>query len=430
MRHEQHSVVIFLVLGGTGILAILLIAQWISKNLENNALMLADSIDRLASGEIKYSTHLTNPSELQVLKDTIQTRITEFVSMLRSLEADQKTYTSIIWQMSDGVIVANGDNYIQLVNPAAEEIFNINAEQVQGQSLTTAIRHHQLVEIARKCRHTGQDQRISLELPYNKTFIHGIATLFDPSLPYHILLIIQDLTWVRHLETIRRDFISNISHELRTPLASIRALAETLRDTALEDPPAARRFLTRMETEVDALTQMVSELLELSRIESGQVPLEMKEVSPITLLKSAQGRLSMQAERSKLNIHVVYQDNLPTIYADITRLEQVFVNLIHNAIKFSHPGGNIWLTAQDMGGKIKFSVRDEGIGIPADELPRIFERFYKTDQARTGGGTGLGLSIARHLVESHGGKIWAESVEGQGSTFFFTIPAAEKRETP
>jgi two-component system phosphate regulon sensor histidine kinase PhoR len=277
----------------------------------------------------------------------------------------------------------------------------------------------------------------------------------DRYAPGGTLLLIQDLTRVRRLEAVRRDFISNVSHELRTPLASLKALTETLQEGALEDPPAARRFLARIEAEVDALTQMATELLELSRIESGQVPLETKTVQPELLLTSAVDRMRTQAQRANLTLRVEIPDGLPAIHADGPRLEQVLVNLLHNAIKFTpsgevvagvqapaqiplaeHPGGT---NAPDSGGEkeggrpsVVFSVRDTGIGIPADDLARIFERFYKTDRARAraelnrsaGGGTGLGLSIAKHIVEAHGGEIWAESQEGRGSTFFFSIPVA------
>jgi two-component system phosphate regulon sensor histidine kinase PhoR len=412
-------------LSALGILAVLastLSAHLIANRLKSNARELAENVEDLASGKIEYGLSVAHPSELQYLQDTIRATVPALANQINTLQREQTTLASIIKQMTDGVIIADENNLITLINPAAEAIFNIRAEQVKGKTLAEAIRYHQLLEICEACRQTGREQHISLELPHTNTFIHGVATVFGQVPSGHILLIIQDLTRMRRLETARSDFISNISHELRTPLASIRALAETLRSTALDDPPAARRFLGRMETEVDALTHMVSELLELSRIESGQVPLEMQPICPQTLLRSAKNRLSMQAERAKLNIVLKCQDDLPAVNADVPRLEQVFVNLLHNAIKFSRPGDEINLTADQIDDMIVFSIQDEGLGIPADDLPRIFERFYKTDRARTGGGTGLGLSIARHLVESHGGKIWADSVEGQGSTFFFTIP--------
>jgi two-component system phosphate regulon sensor histidine kinase PhoR len=183
-----------------------------------------------------------------------------------------------------------------------------------------------------------------------------------------------------------------------------------------------------METEVDALTQMVAELLELARIESGRVPLQMVAIRPVDVITSAVDRLRLQAERARLNLTVDSPETLPAIQADLSRLEQVLVNLLHNAIKFTPPGGAIHVSAHtesDEQGKptaVVFSVRDTGVGIAADDLARIFERFYKADRARASGGTGLGLAIARHTVEAHAGRIWAESVEGEGSTFYFSIP--------
>lgn len=228
---------------------------------------------------------------------------------------------------------------------------------------------------------------------------------------------------MKKLETVRQDFISNISHELRTPLASLKALTETLRDGALEDPPAAKRFLEHMEIEVDALSQIVSELLELSRIESGRVPLKLERVIPAALVQSVMERMRMQTERAGLSLTSDVTEGLPLVMVDPPRMEQVLTNLLHNAIKFTPKGGSILISAKQEGSQVVFSVKDTGIGIPTIDLTRIFERFYKTDRARSGGGAGLGLAIARHLVEAHGGKIWVESVEGEGSTFSLTIPA-------
>jgi two-component system phosphate regulon sensor histidine kinase PhoR len=235
------------------------------------------------------------------------------------------------------------------------------------------------------------------------------------------LLLAQDLTRIRRLETVRRDFVSNLSHELRTPLASLKALAETLQEGALDDPPAARRFVDQIQIEVDALTQMANELLELSKIESGRFSLDRSPIAASDLLESAAQRMQVQAERANITLRVECAEDLPKVEVDSQRLEQVLINLVHNAIKFTRPGGEVLLCAESGPGEIRFSVRDTGVGIPADEVSRIFERFYRVDKSRTGRGTGLGLSIAKHIVEAHRGKIWAESTEGQGSTFYFTI---------
>jgi two-component system phosphate regulon sensor histidine kinase PhoR len=205
-------------------------------------------------------------------------------------------------------------------------------------------------------------------------------------------------------------------------LAALKALTETLRDGALEDPPAAHRFLERMETEVDALSLMVTELLELSRIESGRVPLNLQPVRPLDMITAAYERLCLQAERAELSLSIDCSPDLSLVNADATRIQQVLVNLLHNAIKFTPPGGRIVIGASERPDAVVFSVSDTGIGISAADLPRIFERFYKVDRARSGGGTGLGLAIARHMVEAHGGKIWVESQLEQGSEFSFTLP--------
>jgi two-component system, OmpR family, phosphate regulon sensor histidine kinase PhoR len=236
----------------------------------------------------------------------------------------------------------------------------------------------------------------------------------------------QDLTRLHQLQTIRQDFISNISHELRTPIASLRALVETLSDGALEDTVAAHRFLRHMEVEVDALAQMVQELLDLARIESGKAPLQIAAVPALDLLRHGTERLSAQAARSQVTLQMDTPTELPIVHVDAGRVEQVITNLIHNAIKFTPPGGEIRVSATIGDAQtLVIKVADTGVGIAPDDLPRIFERFYKADRARSGGGTGLGLAIAKHIVQAHGGRIWVESRLGKGSTFFFTLPLSQ-----
>jgi len=368
------------------------------------------------------------PEDVQGLEDfsnAVKSLFAAGNSRLAASEAERARLAAVLDQMTDGVLIADSLGRIQFVNPAAEKILG---GSLFGRSVTEALRHHQLIQAWRRCSESGEMQSASVEIPSHRQFLQFIAvpdTHADGS-----LLLVQDLTLIRRLETVRRDFVSNLSHELRTPLASLKALAETLQDGALDDPPAARRFVDRMQTEVDALTQMVNELLELSRIESGRLALDLKPIAAYELLFSACERMHMQAERAGLGLRVEKKDIQFKVRADAARIEQVLVNLIHNAVKFTKPGGEIVLSADVVpagavdNGAVRFAVRDTGVGISVDDLSRIFERFYKSDRSRAGGGTGLGLSIARHIVESHGGRIWAQSREGQGSVFFFTIPAA------
>jgi two-component system, OmpR family, phosphate regulon sensor histidine kinase PhoR len=373
-------------------------------------------------GEKPVSELPEDVSGLVELSNAVKTLTLALQERTSAVETERVRLAAVLERMTDGVLIADPNGQIQFANPAAGRLFD--TKQAVGSRVVEVLHQYQLVEAWQRSRETGETQEESIELPDHRRFLQ-LVVLPDRKTGGSLLLV-QDLTRVHKLETVRRDFVSNVSHELRTPLASLKALTETLRDGAMEDPKAASHFLASIETEVDAMTQMVTELLELARIESGQVPLDLKAVPAATLLLSAADRMRAQAERAGLTLRIEAVGELPDVLADLPRLEQVLVNLIHNAIKFTRPGGDVILAAQTEEGLVRFSVCDNGAGIPASELERIFERFYKASRARSGSGTGLGLSISRHLVEAHGGKIRAESKEGQGSTFYFTIPIATK----
>jgi two-component system, OmpR family, phosphate regulon sensor histidine kinase PhoR len=254
----------------------------------------------------------------------------------------------------------------------------------------------------------------------------------------YFAIVIEDLTEFRHLERMRRDFIANVSHELRTPLASVRLLAETLEEAIDTNRDKAQMFLEKIETEIQHLTSLVSELLELSRIESGLAPMVIEPVQAEQLVREVMARMLPQAQRHRVVLRTEIQDGNVLVAADSKQIARTLVNLVHNAIKFTPSGGVVTIgTLSQTGGQTqRFFVRDSGVGIRAEELSRIFERFYKADRARSktdyigpgGGGSGLGLAIARHVVEAHGGRITVESTPGQGSTFTFTLPMAVRSE--
>jgi two-component system phosphate regulon sensor histidine kinase PhoR len=373
-----------------------------------------------ALGKIKPSTL----DEIGDLTTAFNTMVSKLRAHMTALETEQQKMASVLNEMSDGVLIVDEKSEIQLINPAAENIFDVTKEFSLGKSLVEVVRNHQILDTYKTCHKSQKQETVSFELGPKKIHIHMVASPLGAVMPGSTLLLFQDFTLLRKLETVRRDFISNISHELRTPLASLKILTETLLETAFDDPPAARRFLEQMETEVDALSLMVNELVELSRIESGKVPLQLEKTNPKELIKQAVARLQLQAERAELTIEINCVDTITPVLADSKRMEQVLVNLLHNAIKFTPAGGRIWVKARELEKYVEFSVQDSGIGISTEDLARIFERFYKVDRARSSGGTGLGLAIARHMVEAHGGKIWVVSREGQGSTFFFIVPKA------
>jgi two-component system phosphate regulon sensor histidine kinase PhoR len=243
-------------------------------------------------------------------------------------------------------------------------------------------------------------------------------------------LALADVSELRRLQQIRAEFIDNLSHELRTPLTTVGLLAETLsRDAeAAGDaiPAKMRDRIGKIEVETGHLVQMVSEIMDLSRIESGTGLTLIDDLDLGQLAAASVERLRLFAERQRVRLRVDVPDDLPRIRGDEARLGQVFVNLVHNAVKFSRSGGEVVVAVRPAEGDLVASVQDHGIGIPRAAQPRIFERFYKVDRARvrgeTSGGTGLGLAIARHVVEQHGGRIWLESTEGKGSTFSFALP--------
>ena len=401
------------------LIAVFLIAAWLTWRYTK----LRREVDEYAS-RIRKENLATEMKELENLSSSISSIISNFNLQHATLEAERARLANVLEQMTDGVLIADAQGIVQFANPAVGRLFQTS--NPVSRSLAEVIRHHQLVEAWRRCQQTGELQSESVEVPTRHQYLQLVV--IPDSHASGSLLLVQDLTRIRRLETVRRDFISNLSHELRTPLASLKALAETLQDGALDDPPAARQFIDQIQIEVDALTQMVTELLELSRIESGRLALDLRPVAPCDLLDSASRRMQLQAERAGLSLRVECANDLPGVKIDSQRLEQVLVNLIHNAVKFTRAGGEVVLeadrvpTGEAATGEVRFSIRDTGSGIPAEDVSRIFERFYRVDKSRTGSGTGLGLSIAKHIVEAHGGRIWAESTEGKGSTFYFTIP--------
>lgn len=378
---------------------------------------LRRDINKYAS-QVREKRVNTEGNELENLASSISSLIATLDLRHSTLEAERARLATVLEQMTDGVLIADAQGIVQFANPAAGRLFQTS--NPVNRSLTEVIRNHQLVEAWRRCQRTRELQSESVEVPTRHQYLQLVV--IPDTQTSGSLLLVQDLTRLRRLETVRRDFISNISHELRTPLASLKALTETLQDGALDDPPAARRFIDQIQVEVDALSQMVTELLELSRIESGRLALDLQPVAPCDLLDSAARRMQLQAERAGLTLRVECVDGLPKVKVDAQRLEQVLVNLIHNAAKFTRAGGEVILGAEAGTDEVRFAVRDTGIGIPMDDVSRIFERFYRVDKSRAGTGTGLGLSIAKHIVEAHKGRIWAESIEGQGSTFYFTMP--------
>ena len=257
------------------------------------------------------------------------------------------------------------------------------------------------------------------------------AAVYDRKALLHgAILVFRDLTRLKQLENTRQEFVANVSHELRTPLSLIKGFVETLLDGAKDDPETTTRFLKTIEKHTDRLTYLIEDLLTISKLESGQLVMNLHPVH----LREELSRVIDDLQSKALDKKVRIQNEVPDdvwAHADADRLQQVFFNLIENAIKYGRNEGGVWISCRRLPEqKLECSVRDDGPGIPADSRERVFERFYRVDRARSRetGGTGLGLSIVKHIVQAHGGEVWVKSELGQGTTFFFTLPESNEGE--
>lgn len=333
----------------------------------------------------------------------------------------------VLWkQMPVGILRVNAQKRILECNPAAERLLDMGERGLVGQTLLQATLSYEMQSLISQ----AYAQRSLVEKEVRLTHEHGLSVLKAKVIPIpserirtadEFWLLLEDVSELRRLETIRRDFVANVSHELRTPLASIRAMAETLQDGALLDMEISERFVGLMVVEVERLTRLLEDILVLSRAESR--PPEREPFSLAELIEHIAGRFATQAERAHVSLSYVAPPPL-MLNANRDQMEQVLINLVDNAIKYTPEGGNVKIVAEETAEGMSVAVSDTGIGIMSQDLPRVFERFYRVDKARSrrSGGTGLGLSIVKNIVEMHNGTVTVQSEYGRGSTFTFVLP--------
>ncbi len=404
------------------------LALWFGGRLARDLEALRAAANEVAEGAYGSGLALSGPDEVVLLGQAFGRMAWRLRASFASLGAERDRVEAVLRHMADGILIVNAETVVTLVNPAAARALGLEAAASVGQRLAAVVREHEIVDLARRCLATQGPPRdfiAIVERASPRRYLRAVGTRLGEGHEAQALLVVQNLTELRRLETMRRDFLANVSHELRTPIAATKAMVETLENGAIDDPPAARDFLARMHREVDGLAQLVEELLQLSRIEAGQASLERRPVDPQALMARALDRLEPLAERAGVTLSLGECPSDMPVMADAERAGQILVNLVHNAIKFTGPGGRVELSARQDGDELELVVSDTGVGIAADDLPRVFERFYKADKSRASGGTGLGLAIVKHLVQAHGGRTWAESAgPGRGSVFKFTLPLA------
>lgn len=418
----NHVILIIgLAMAGTTVVAIMA-AALIARATTRPIREMTKASRKIAGGELGQKIPISSRDETAQLAQAFNEMSLNLSKLVGDISTEKTKLQTILSNMADAVMMVDVEGKVVLGNRATERLFNVREKDAIDKPLIEVVHDHEADEILKLCLKTSQTQTGQFESVISKRFIRVIAVpLVDDSLT-GALLLFQDLTELRGLQTMRRELIGNISHELRTPLAGIKAMLETLKEGAIEDKQAAADFLSRIEGEADRMTQMVSEITELSRIETGRAELRMTPLNLKLLVEEVAAQLNPLAQRHQVTITTDLVTDLPAGRGDKDRIRQALVNLVHNAIKFNHPGGSVTMSTKASGEFVIVSVSDTGVGIPEEELPHVFERFYKADRARTRGGSGLGLAIAKHIVQAHGGSIWAQSEEGQGSTFSFSLP--------
>ena len=354
----------------------------------------------------------------------------KFQSVLTHFEEERSRLETTFSGMTEGVLLTDQRGEIIHLNPAFKEMFGLEGK-VEGRSALEVLASVACDDAIQKVIQEGKpvEKEVVFEKPKPRVFqIHFSPMRRDGKL-FGVVSVFHDLTEIRRLEAVRRDFIANLSHELKTPLTAIRGFSETLLDHFAEDPAMTQKYLEVIFRHSAELSHLMENLLNLSRIESGKEEVLLKEVALKPFVDHLFERFSAQAAVKKINLFNEIPDEAPALQADPTKLNQIFGNLLDNAIKYTPEGGKVWVRGRveiGDGSIFLIEVADNGPGIPAADQARIFERFYRVDKARSrdSGGAGLGLAIVKHLVELHGGRVTVESSLGQGSKFKLTFPSS------
>jgi len=388
-----------------------------------SARVIAGASREIAEGQFTVRLDGGPSDEIGVAYAEFNRMAARLESLVAETSQERSRLMAAINSSVDAVVATDRESTVTFANAAVEDLLGRTPEEIVGRPFVWTMPDAEVIEGLRASRERGESSSYVIERP-NRQFLRAIITPIVGGGAWSSLVVFHDMTDVKRVEQVRRDFVANVSHELRTPLAAIKSVIETLEGGAMDDPKAAHDFLRRADGEVDRLVQMVEELLELSRIESGELSMTREPVNVGGAVQTAAERLRPQAEKAHVALTVDVAADLPGVSGDRVSLERAIVNLINNAIKFTPEGGAVRVIARRDSGGVTIEVIDNGAGIEPQDLPRVFERFYKADRARRAGGTGLGLAVVKHTAEAHGGRVEVESRLGEGSTFRIWLPAS------
>ncbi|MHB1398793.1 MAG: ATP-binding protein [Trichloromonadaceae bacterium] len=402
----------------------LLVSRRLSRPLEE----MQRGAQRFARGELGTPLEISGSEETQALGAALNRMAAELDDRIRTVLQQRNEQDAVLSSMVEGVLAVDSDERIIRLNQAAARFLGVQREAVQGRRIQEVVRKADLLRFVGRTLQSGEAVEGDIVLrDAEERYLQAHGTLLrgEKGQVIGALIVLNDVTRLHRLENVRRDFVANVSHELKTPITAIKAAAETLLDGAGEDPQGARRFTGIIAKQADRLNAIIDDLLALSRIEQGDresLPLNRTALRPV--LEAALLACGISAHAKGVGINLFCS---PELQAQINAplLEQAVVNLLTNAVKYSEPKGTVVLDASEFQGRIMIKVQDWGCGIAPEHLPRLFERFYRADKARSRhlGGTGLGLAIVKHIVQAHGGEVIVHSTPGQGSVFSIALPA-------
>jgi two-component system phosphate regulon sensor histidine kinase PhoR len=411
------------------------LSLWLAYSITTPLSDLTHAAQQLAAGQPTAPLKIAPHDEIGLLASTLSNAADRLHTQIDALSEDRAQLLAVLTSMVEGVMVLDARGYVLQINPALEHMFGIARTEARGRPSAELFRHQQLNELIDAALRSRANHDAEIVLPLTGRCLHIEASAAGGERDNEacVVLVFHDITELRRLETIRKDFVANVSHELRTPLTSIKGYVEALLDGAKDDPVAAGNFLDIILNQSNRLNLILDDLLELSKIESGSVHFKQEPIDLCPLIDRTIAMMKTLADKKRQRLLASVDPALPPVEGDEERLVQVLTNLLDNAVKYTPVGGTITVGARfappSADRMIDLSVADTGIGIPEPDRPRVFERFYRVDKARSRelGGTGLGLAIVKHLVEGLSGHVWVEASHPHGSRFVVRLPVSSKQ---
>lgn len=425
VAHKQLWLLLFVILG-LAFIVILFIGSKITTNFIKPVESATKTAIELAKGNYQARTYEYTYNEFSMLNSSLNILARNLQRITKEQEMQNDRLRAVIENMGTPLILIDDKGCIILTNQMYKEMFRVEETDIIGKTYLEVIEHEDVKQIIEHIFMTEQKIRRQITIPIHIQMknleVYGAPIISSNNEWKGIVLVFHDITEIKKLEKVRKDFVANVSHELKTPVTSIKGFTETLLDGALHDEKALESFLNIILKESNRLQSLVYDLLELSKIEQEDLKLNINQVEMNKMIHDIVDSLKKRAEDKQIDIQI-FEEQLLTVEGDSLRLQQIFINLLSNAIAYTLPSGKVEVHIQDDDEFVVISIADTGIGIEKEEIPRIFERFYRVDRARSrnSGGTGLGLAIVKHSVEAHHGEIHVESEVGKGSRFIVKL---------